>query len=554
MRNWVSWVQGALIVGVAVTVVLFFALGMVVPRPDPSASASPSDQEPAAPTTTQAPPELGDQKPGVPTVPVAEHESWPAKEPQSPDRQIDVTATSPEVQLPEALGDDLTAYWRQSLTWAPCEDGECTTMKVPLDWENPGKASLDIAVLRIPSSNPGKGPLFVNPGGPGVGGQDFARSLGQDAWEGYDTVAWDPRGSGESTSVRCGTTEETDAAYSADSSPDDEAEKATLSEVWEAFGKQCRQASGELLDHISTVENVRDLDLLRFLLGAEKLNYLGVSYGTYIGAMYAELFPERTGRLVLDAAVDITNTEAVSQYEGFELALNNYAEWCATESSCPLGDSREAVVTTINDFLHSLDASPIAVGDRQLTQHYAATGIALFLYGGADLYPQLTETVQAAKKGRAGQLLTASDQLNGRDRNSWNESAYAFPAIRCLDWADQGVAEAYTRWQELVPKAPVFAGNIGTDLVCQYWTASAVPNLKLTGKGAAPILVVGSTGDSATPYQQAVSMAEQLESGHLLTYDGPGHGAVTSDNRCVDEAIDAYFEDGTLPENNKTCS
>ena len=544
MRTWVGWMQ-VMLIGVAVSLVVAFVLsGMIAPGHQPNPSAEPSAQQ--APT-------VGEQKPGVPAVPVSEHETWPQTGTENPDRQLGVTASSPTVQLPGSLGEDLTPYWEQTLDWQRCKGGLCTTMKVPLDWENPGKASLDIKVMKAPSANPSKGPLFVNPGGPGVGGVYFSRSLGSDAWEGYDIVGWDPRGSGESTHVECGTTEQIDEAYSADDTPDDEAEKTTLSDVWAAFARQCREASGELLDHISSIETVRDLDLLRFLMGAEKLNYLGVSYGTYLGSMYAELFPERTGRLVLDSAVDITNSEEVSQVEGFELALNLYADWCASTSACTFGDSRDAVISTINSFLRGLDASPQQVGDRQLTQGKAATGVAGFLYSGAGIYPRLTATVAAAMRGDGSALLKASDALTGRDDNGWKTMAYAFPATRCLDHADEGVAAHFALQDELGQKAPVFGGSMGGDLACERWTAASVPNLKLTGKGAAPILVVGATGDSATPYQQAVTMAQQLESGHLLTYDGPGHGSVTSGNSCVTDAINAFFQDGTLPEDGKTC-
>ncbi|MBB1571313.1 MAG: alpha/beta fold hydrolase [Propionibacterium sp.] len=544
MRTWVGWMQVMLIGGAVSLVVAFVLSGMIAPGHQPNPSAEPSAQQ--APT-------VGEQKPGVPAVPVSEHETWPQTGTENPDRQLGVTASSPTVQLPGSLGEDLTPYWEQTLDWQRCKGGLCTTMKVPLDWENPGKASLDIKVMKAPSANPSKGPLFVNPGGPGVGGVYFSRSLGSDAWEGYDIVGWDPRGSGESTHVECGTTEQTDEAYSADDTPDDEAEKTTLSDVWAAFARQCREASGELLDHISSIETVRDLDLLRFLMGAEKLNYLGVSYGTYLGSMYAELFPERTGRLVLDSAVDITNSEEVSQVEGFELALNLYADWCASTSACTFGDSRDAVISTINSFLRGLDASPQQVGDRQLTQGKAATGVAGFLYSGAGIYPRLTATVAAAMRGDGSALLKASDALTGRDDNGWKTMAYAFPATRCLDHADEGVAAHFALQDELGQKAPVFGGSMGGDLACERWTAASVPNLKLTGKGAAPILVVGATGDSATPYQQAVTMAQQLESGHLLTYDGPGHGSVTSGNSCVTAAINAFFQDGTLPEDGKTC-
>ena len=461
---------------------------------------------------------------------------------------------SPSATAFDKLGD----FYNQKVAWSKCKAhpaNECADVKVPLDYKKPGGKTITIAMMKVPAKS-GKpiGTLFVNPGGPGIEGGTFATNLGSDKWKGYDIIAWDPRGSGESTHVQCGTTEQTDKAYFADGTPDDEAEKTALNDVWAAFARECREASGELLDHISTIENVRDLDLLRFLTGAEKLNYLGVSYGTFIGAMYAELFPERTGHLVLDSAMDITNEGEVSQAEGFELALGLYADWCAGEGSCSLGNSRDEVISRINSFLHGLDAKPLKVGDRQVTQGQGANGIALFLYSGKEAYPGLTQLLDSAMNGDGRVILKASDLLSGRAENGWETVAYAFPAIRCVDQPDAGVAATEEARKKVAEKAPVFGGNMGSELVCERWTANSAPNLKLTGKGAAPILVVGATGDSATPYQQAVTMAKQLESGHLLTYDGPGHGSVTSGNACVDETVTAYFEDGTLPEDGKTCS
>lgn len=554
MGNWVRWLQGLLVV-VALGLAVALIVSSMPGQPQPSGSSQPAaESSPAAEPSTQPAPALGNDTPGVPDIPIDQHEVWPTEEGAGVDRQLDVTATSPSVELPAALGDDLSAYWQQTLTWEPCAGGECATMKVPLDWENPGKAALDISVIRIKGTDSTLGPLFVNPGGPGVGAKDFAISTAKQGWAGYDIVGWDPRGSGDSTHVECGTTEQTDAAYLADGTPDDEAERSALIDAWTAFGQQCRQASGELLDHLSTIENVRDLDLLRFLLGAEKLNYIGVSYGTYIGALYAELFPENTGRMVLDSAVNITDDDSVSQADGFELALTNYATWCAGDESCTLGSSTEEIMTTIDTFLRGLDAQPLQVGDRTLSQGYGANGIALFLYSGAEMYPVLTLALVSGMAGDGGLLLEAADQVVGRVNGQWDTQAFAFPAIRCVDSWDLGVDEAFTGWEESVPKSPVFAGNTGVDLVCERWTAAIAPQLKPTGKGAAPILVVGSTGDSATPYEHAVTMAQQLESGVLLTYDGPGHGAISANNSCVDETLHAYLEKGTLPEDQKTCS
>ncbi|MCC2594400.1 alpha/beta hydrolase [Tessaracoccus sp. OS52] len=546
-RNWVGWTQGLLVVVAIGLVASFFLGGMVggAPRDTPaSPSASPSEQ-------SGAPVQPGDPQPGVPQMPVAEHETWPTEPELNPDRQLDVEAAAPTVDLEEPLSQDLTGYWTQSVNWAACGEGAlCAKIRVPLDWEKPGEAALEIAMRKVPSDDPQHDPMFLNPGGPGVGGQFMAESIGNDRWPGYDKIAWDPRGTGESTAVACGTQEQTDEVYELDGSPDEPAEERALVDGWAAFAKQCRDASGELLDHLTTIEVVRDLDLMRHLVGAQKLNFLGVSYGTYLGAMYAELFPERVGRMVLDSAVDITDDEAVSQIEGFELALRNYADWCAAEERCTFGNTRDEVLATIDDFLTGLDSDPIAVGDREVTQGLGTTGVMAFLYADEEAYEGLTYVVMEAMQGRGGDLLSAADNLNGRG----GPSILAFPAMRCADWPDEGVEASYERFAEIIPKAPVLAPNAGMDLVCELWTADSAPRLKLTGKGAPELLVIGTTGDSATPYEHAVTMAEQLVSGVLVTFEGAGHGSATGDNECLNRVLTEFYEDGTVPDDGTTCN
>ena len=425
-------------------------------------------------------------------------------------------------------------------------------VKAPLDWDQPQGDAIEIAVRRVIDGDSSRGPLFVNPGGPGFGGQDMAQSL-KGRWKNYDTVGWDPRGTGQSTHVVCGSLEQTDKIMNLDASPDDAAEDKALKDGSADFAKQCRDASGKLLDHLTTVDVVRDLDLLRHLLGAEKLNYVGVSYGTYVGAMYAELFPNSVGRLVLDAAVDITGNDEVAQSEGFELALNNFTKWCAGSDLCSLGDDQAEINTRIGDFLHGLDAKPIKVGQRQLTQSLAAAGLALFLYDDESAYRTLDKVLADAMVGNGEPLLYAADILNGRRPDGYDTLAYAFPAMACVDGVDEGVAPVMQDWKDTFAKAPVMAPNMGLGYTCQLWTAGSAPQIKITAKGAPTVLVVGTTGDSATPYRQAQTMADQLESGTLLTLEGAGHGAVTGDNGCIADAVNRYLYEGKAPEAGKTC-
>ena len=516
---------------------------VAVPSPSSSPSVSPSSEVQAWP--------------GAPATPVAAHEAWPAVEGRNRDRQLDYKGSGdPAVRLPAALGDDLSAYAGQEITWQACGEGiECATMKVPLDWENPGRASLDIALTRKPSATPGRGPLFFNPGGPGGSARPTIRALPVDVVPGYDLVGWDPRGVGESTHVECGTTEQTDAAFLADNTPDDEAETTARREGWMGFAKQCRDASGELLDHVSTIENVRDLDLLRHLLGAEKLNYLGWSYGTFVGATYAELFPERSGNLVLDSAVDISiPSPPLLGVGGFEKALQHFADWCAGEASCSLGEDRDAVLNRIDTFLKGLDATPVAAGERKLTQSAAALGIGAALYGTAATYPRLAAAIQQAADGDGKALLASFDAITGRQGNGWTTFTYAFPSISCTDRPDRGIDAAAKDLSDHAAEAPVFAANLGMLPMCEYWTADSAPNLKLTAKGAGPILVIGSRVDPVTPHDHSAAMAAQLESATLLTWEGEGHAvAFSRKSTCVDEAVVKYFTAGEIPADGTSC-
>lgn len=544
-------VVGVLIVAIVASLFLFGMVG----------GGKPADQKPtAAPAAPSSSPprkvEEGQRLPGELAKPLDQVERFEDKAPRNPDRQLDYKPTvEPSIELAKGLT-DLRAYAEQEVKWSDCGRGShCATVLAPLDWDNPGDGrAVELAVRRVPSANPTNGPIFVNPGGPGAGGADYAITFGKERWEGYDIVGWDPRGTGASTNVVCGTLKQTDAVFGLDHSPDDADEDKALQDGYRDFAQQCRDNSGDLLDHISSVEVVRDMDLLRHLMGGDKFNFVGVSYGTYIGALYAELFPDTSGKLVLDAAVEITDDEPIYQIEGFELAFRNWADWCAEQEVCVLhGKSSEEIQQAISDWLDSLDKSPLKVGDRMLTQSHAASGIALFLYGDSNVYRILAMAIQEAMSGEGQNLLEASDELNARRGNGYDTLAYAFPAMLCVDESDEGVAKAEEETKKILEKAPMLGRHMGISYMCPLWTADAPQRFKITAKGADPILVVGTTGDSATPYEQAVRMARQLEPAGLLTLDGPGHGAVSGGNPCINEVVDKFFADGTLPEEGKTC-
>ena len=477
------------------------------------------------------------------------HPTWPGY--TSPDRQRSISSQArPAGFVDPPPGEGTGRYLAQQVLWQPCGKHECATVRAPLDWDAPDGQAITLAMLRVRSANPTRGPLFVNPGGPGGEGKGFAASIPQDAFAGYDIVGWDPRGTGESTPVRCASPEQLDAYARIDSSPDDEAEYEALVEASRDFARRCRAESGKLLDHVSTLDTVRDLDLLRALLGADKLSYLGISYGSYLGAVYAEFFPERVGRMILDSAVDITKEPLDANAEGFEIAFNSFVDWCLGRASCPFGVDREEVRSRIAAFVDGLDSAPLEAEGRQLTQTLAVLGIQSFFYGPESGYPRLVEALVSAMRGEGTKLLRASDWLTGRkDDGSYGTIASANPAIRCIDEADHGLEAARKQWTQVQRKAPLFGKWLGPSTGCEVWTAAPQPQYRLTGAGAPPIMVMGTRLDAATPYRHAVSMAQQLESGFLLTFEGSGHGAIISGSRCVLDAARDYLLHGRWKEN-----
>ncbi|MCA0296741.1 MAG: alpha/beta hydrolase [Actinobacteria bacterium] len=467
-----------------------------------------------------------------------------------------VNTTVPGIEAGLA-GDDLTGYLAQKLTWTDCKEGTlCATVLAPVDYADPSAKALTLSLRRKPATkSPKLGTLFINPGGPGGSGKELVPRFESAGLEQYDIVGWDPRGVGDSTPVQCYGSADADAFTKVDGTPDNDAERIALIQATYAFDESCWEHSGTLLEHISTIETVRDLDLLRRLVGDEELHYLGYSYGTQIGAYYAELFPHSVGRMVLDSAVDITNNSETIQAMGFDLALGNFATWCA-DQQCSLGSTKDGVLKTITALLDRLDGSPIPAGNRTLTQSLAVTGIAGMLYSGSEGFETLEQMIVLAVRGDGRGLMLSADNMNSRDnQGNYGDLFFSFPAISCLDSAeDTGVLTEDQTWLDNEKKAPIFGTYFGPAYGCALWPVR--PSLQLTpkGAGAKPIVVIGATGDSATPYQQAVDMAKQLESGVLVTYDGFGHATYGGKSACVDNLVVAYLVDGTVPADGTKCT
>ncbi|NKZ00985.1 alpha/beta hydrolase [Nocardiopsis alborubida] len=487
-----------------------------------------------------------------------------------------------EGSVAPGVSEDLAAFADQELAWGECESGapgaECATYEVPLDYEDPDGERIEIAVKRLPSEGGDVlGSLLVNPGGPGGSGYDFvdhAPSTVSDAVrERFDVVGFDPRGVGRSSPLTCLDAEGLDEFLGgADSVEGDgdmsevsEAELAELEEDSRGFVEACQANHPELMLHMGTVDVARDMDLLRALLGDEQLTYLGASYGTSIGAHYAEQFPDRVRALVLDGAVDPSQGQldlSVQQATGFETALRAFVEDCLGRSDCPLGgpgDSVDDGIGALTAFLADTAENPLSnrMDDREVNRARAELGVLAALYT-EDWWPRVREALTAGTEGDGTLLLQLADDLYSRgDTGVYVNSTAALIAVNCSDSPSPRDVEAYAEAAaQAGEESPIFGPSLAWGaLPCAYWPEEAVdPHTELVGAGAAPVMVLGTTRDSATPYAWSEALAEQLDSGFLVTRDGDGHTGYRMGDQCIDEIVDAYLVDLTVPEDGMACA
>lgn len=473
----------------------------------------------------------------------------------------------------EEVEKTLNGYQTQEPNWQDCGDGfECATVLAPLDWADLNGEQIPLAMIRKPATgdNP-LGSLFINPGGPGASGIEYARYAGTDGLnsallKNYDIVGWDPRGVGNSSPIECFSDAELDEQlYGLDDSLDLKRGSAewldASTDSAREVGDACAENSGELVSHVDTDSTVQDLDMMRAIVGDKQLNYLGFSYGTYIGARYADRFPENAGRLVLDGAIDprVTEREMVrEQTIGFELALRAYVTDCLTNSYCPLTGTADEAMKQISDMLDQVDAKPLRGSDgRYVSSGTLLTAIITPLYN-EDNWEYLNMLFESIPAGDADIALALSDSYYSRDADGryTDNSTEASWAINCLDYpTDANVEEMRAEAAELEKLAPTI-GRFQTygGTFCAEWPGDAVENRgAVTGAGANPILVVGTTGDPATPYLWAEALAEQLESGVLVTYQGEGHTAYGT-STCASTVIDEFLVEGTIPTADPQCT
>ncbi|MFD6279398.1 alpha/beta hydrolase [Streptomyces sp. NPDC060209] len=444
---------------------------------------------------------------------------------------------------------------------APGPGWRCATLDVPLDHAQPDGRTIGIALVRKAATRKSErlGSMLFNfggPGGSGVGTLPRAAASYGKLNTRYDLVGFDPRGVAASAGVRCRDDEDQETAYrEVDMTPDTAAEEAEFIADGTDFGAGCARMSGTVLPHVGTANAARDMDAIRRALGDRKLSYFGISYGTELGGTYAHLFPGTVGRVVLDAVVDPTADSvghARNQTTGFQRALENYLK--------NRGQDPEAGTRRIAELLERIDKDPLPTASgRELNESLAVIGIVTPLYSRSG-WPTLTAALDEAENGRGDRLLALADSYNGRDeKGHYDTQSHSQRAISCADAKARPTAdEARALLPEFRKLSPVFGPFLAWDTAgwCAGWPVEGEHDTpEASAPGAAPILVIGTTGDPATPYEGAQRMADELGEGVgvMLTNKGEGHGSY-GESDCVTSLVDAYFLDGKVPADGRTCS
>jgi pimeloyl-ACP methyl ester carboxylesterase len=497
-----------------------------------------------------------------------EESSAPAPEPPAPEPEVPESSAPTEPPAdPVNVPAGLERFYEQVPAWQACGDNECATLTVPVDYAEPDGATIDLNLERVPAADQAQrvGSLLVNPGGPGAPGTSLVEApgfvFGEPLLQRMDIVAFDPRGTGESAPIDCIPDPELDEYLAQDPTPDDAAEAEAFVAEQRQFFAGCVSSSGELIGHVSTVEAARDMDVMRGALREEQLSYLGFSYGTTLGGVYAELFPANVGRFVLDGATDPTldfREGSLSQARGFQTALNAYVDNCIDVGDCFLGSTRQEGLDTISGLLDEIEAEPLPTADeRDLQIGNAFYGVVTPLYGRSN-WPLLDRALEDALAGSGDVLLQLADIYSSRnaDGGFGDNSLEAFVSIGCLDDPSavpvEEVPDEFAAFDEASPTfGRVFAWGMASCLGIQV--EAAEPSPTVAAEGAAPILVLGTTRDPATPYEEAVALAEQLDSGVLVSRDGDGHTAYMKDNTCIDTAVEDYLLEGVVPEDGLEC-
>lgn len=495
--------------------------------------------------------------------------STPVPELREPGGEVDGSASSPAVDADD-LPAELDEFYDQELAWEECGAHECAQLTVPVSYQDPGAATIELELLRVPARGERVGSLVINPGGPGGSGVEYAgfaaQIFGSRVLDSYDIVGFDPRGVGASSPVVCLDDAEMDAFIEATTGPFDDP-APDLQDQIDGFIQACEANAGELAPHVSTIEVARDMDILRGALGEDQLDYYGASYGTFIGTTYANLYPDLVGQFVLDAGVAPTVTgldRGLAQTEGFERATTAYVEACVDTGDCPLGDTPEEAKAAIPELLADLRENPLPISSDvvpELTDAWAFWGIIVVMYDDSAWFMLDNAFESAIEQGDGSSLMTLANFYFSRNASgSYNSnSSQVIYAVNCLDAAgterdDSGGLDDDELLDAYLEVSPTWGRYFVSESPCENWPYEPAETIAdYSAPGSPPIVVIGTTRDPATPVEWSQELADVLDQGVLLTYDGDGHGAYGRSNDCIEDAVDSFLIDGTVPAEGTVC-
>lgn len=451
----------------------------------------------------------------------------------------------------------LGRFYEQEPEWQACKGHkgfQCADVEVPLDYLDPEARTLQIAVARLKATGSRLGSLLANPGGPGASGVDFAHSA-RDAFtsrvrERYDIVGFDPRGVGRSNGIRCLDDDQLDRYHATDSTPDTKAERQRLRTMSRRYAEECQDKSGWLLPHMGTRNAARDLDVLRAVLGDQRLNYYGASYGTQLGQVYAELFPGRTRRMVLDSVVDSAYWAGQVQEKqliALDEEFNRFLDSCVRHG-CALGSTLEEARSNVWKLLGRTDEQHLRSPDRRKVSDTDIHTAAVLLAMEPRLWSTGRQAFAEAARGEGRLFRRLADTARGRSpKGLYDSSIPAWMAVTCLETPEKTRRKRATDGQIawMAGRSPIFA-DVNTTIACSYWKPASLPQKAIEPRGTGPVLLLGNTRDPRTPLTWARSVAKRFPGAFLLANEAEGHG-VYGRGSCVNRAVDDYLLEGTFP-------
>ncbi|WP_431965430.1 alpha/beta hydrolase [Nocardia sp. bgisy134] len=498
--------------------------------------------------------------------------------------RVDGRATPSPAPLPT-----LQDYEAQRIDWAPCAGypgADCGEIRVPVDYDHPGVAAIAMPLVRLRAANPARrlGVLTSNPGGPGESGYENVLSALDPRDTGlrkfrirYDLVGFDPRGVGRTAPVQCLSDRAMDDYLATDFTPVDDTGRRSVAEAHRRYATACLRNTGTLLGFVGTEFVVRDMDIMRSALGEAKLNFFGFSYGTRIGQLYAERFPDRVGRMVLDSvddpslptdrweALDVSGTPAPGELSPRDRLVRTMLDACAQRTDCPVGNDADAAMRRLRDLIARVDAEPIrTTDDRRVGSNLALLGIFQATYD-ERYWPRFERAFADALRGDGTGLAELADLYVGRDQGRYSSSDPAFWAVECLDddpnaWRSKSedviLGELAREAEWVAGQSPLFGANrVFSTPLCLFWPVP--PTQKSQGvdaAGAPPILLLNNSGDPATPLEDAENVAATLTDAVLVINEHDGHIAFDNGSSCVDAIVVAYLYDGVLPPDGTRCT